>query len=78
LDGPRNEDGQEVAEKVDGLEQGVKGLRVGLNQGSDYVKIDRFGTLSTKKRVQNATFHGQAGLGSMAQTCLGQDAIDPD
>jgi len=57
LDGPRNEDGQEVAEKVDGLEQCVEGLRVGLDQGSDYVKIDRFGTLSTKNvfRMQRST-----------------------
>jgi hypothetical protein len=61
---------------VDGFEQGVKGVRVGLNQMSDYVKIDRFGTLSENKRVQNATFYSRAGLRSMAQTWLAQDAID--
>jgi hypothetical protein len=46
LEGPRNEDGKEIAEKVDGLEQGIEGLGVRLNQGSDYVKIDRLGTTS--------------------------------
>lgn len=61
---------------MDGLEQGIEGLRVGLNQMSDYVKVDRFGTLSEKKRVQNATFHSQVGLRSMAQSWLAQDAID--
>jgi hypothetical protein len=51
LDGPRNKDNQEVPKQVDGLEQGIEGLGVRLNQMPDYVKIDRFGTLSVKKRV---------------------------
>jgi len=45
FDGPRNEDDEEIAEEVDGVEQTIEGLRVGPYQGSDYVKIDRFGTL---------------------------------
>ena len=32
----------------------------------------------SKKRVQNITFRSRAGPGSMAQTRLAQDAIDPD
>jgi len=48
LDGPRNKDEQEVTEKVDGLEQDIEGVGVGLNQWSNYVKIDRFGTLSVR------------------------------
>ena len=72
LDGPRNEDGEEVAEKVDGVEEGIEGLCVGPNQGPDHVKVDRFGTLLRQERVQHAVFHSQGGSRSR------QDAIDPN
>jgi len=57
LDGTRNEDEQEVAEKVDGPEQGIEGVRVGLDQWPNYVKINRFGTLSARNvfRMQPST-----------------------
>src|SRR5579872_7356592 len=51
LDGPSHEDNEEVAEQVDGVEQSVDSVRVRLNQMPDYVKVDRLGTLSEKKRV---------------------------
>jgi len=71
LDGPRKEDGKEVAEKVDSVEQGIECLRVGLEQGPYHVKIYRFSTLLSQEHVQHAMFHGQAGLRSI------QDGIDP-
>lgn len=44
LDGPGHEYDEEVAEEMDGFEQSVNCVRVGLNQMSDYVKVDRLGT----------------------------------
>lgn len=68
LDGPRNEDDQEVAEQMGGLEQGIDCLRVGLNQMSDYVKIDRFGALSEKKTCLECDVLRSGWVGSMAET----------
>ena len=71
LDWPRNEDGEEVAEKVGCVEQGIEGLRVGPDQGPDHVKVDWFGALLSHERVQHTVFHGQAASRPR------QDAIDP-
>lgn len=44
----RNEDGKEAAKEVDGLEQCIHSLQLGINQRSDSVKMNRFGTLLAK------------------------------
>jgi len=63
LNGPGKEDEEEVAEKVDGLKQDIKGLGVGLNQWSNYVKVDRFGTLSVRNvfRMQRSAVEQDLG-----------------
>ena len=63
MNGPGNEDEEEVAEKVDGLKQDIKGLGVGLNQWSNYVKVDRFGTLSARNvfRMQRSAVEQDLG-----------------
>lgn len=63
MNGPGREDEEEVSEKVDGLKQDIKGLGVGLDQRSNYVKVDRFGTLSVRNvfRMQRSAVEQDLG-----------------
>ena len=63
MNGPGKEDEEEVSEKVDGLKQEIKGVGVGLDQRSNYVKVDRFGTLSVRNvfRMQRSAVERDLG-----------------